>query len=106
MLAIECAIMQTEAGRTCRPQFRLWALGISGKIKLNPRCLGLGGRGMLSIAQNAGRPCKSTSTLPSTERQCVIRSKDWLDSVKRPAKPLFQMFSESNAEPVEKLRRL
>lgn len=59
-----------------------------------------------SLAIRAGRPCKAPWTLLSNEQQCVLRSWEWLNTLRPTEKSLFEIYLETNPDSLTKLHQL
>jgi hypothetical protein len=59
-----------------------------------------------ALTLNAGRACKSPWKLLTPERQCFIRSQEWLKSWTLPTKPLLQVYLENGPYEAEKMRQI
>jgi hypothetical protein len=59
-----------------------------------------------ALAVNAGRPCSQPWKLLPFERQCVVRSQAWLQSLTPSPKPSFQVYLETDPNAMETLKRL
>lgn len=59
-----------------------------------------------SLAIRSGRPCKASWNLVPSERQCVQRTWEWLNTL-RPSEPsLFEIWLENSPDAVAKLHQL
>lgn len=59
-----------------------------------------------ALVLRAGRPCKKPWTLLSSEQQCILRSWEWLNTLRPTEKSLFEIYVETSPDALTKLHQL
>ncbi|CAN7401116.1 hypothetical protein [Massilia sp. LjRoot122] len=59
-----------------------------------------------ALVSRAGRPCKVPWTLLSSEQQCVLRTWEWLNTLRPTEKSLFEIYLETSPDAVTTLHQL
>ncbi|AXA90819.1 hypothetical protein [Massilia sp. YMA4] len=59
-----------------------------------------------ALTIQAGRPCRQPWRLLPYERQCEVRTLEWLAALTPPPKPIFQLYLETDPNAVDVVRRL
>jgi hypothetical protein len=59
-----------------------------------------------ALVLRAGQPCKKPWTLLSDEQQCVLRSWEWLNTLRPTEKSLFEIYVETSPDALAKLHQL
>ncbi len=59
-----------------------------------------------ALVSRAGHPCKAPWTLLSDQQQCVLRSWEWLNTLRPTERSLFEIYLETDPEALAKLHQL